>query len=74
MTDSHRNVGSIELLEIVSAEEQRNRKNPPGRTETFIQGSREEKTWTVSFVSSLSTPTVFLEVSEVLAREHGYQG
>lgn len=27
MTDSHRNVGSIEPLEIVSAEERRNRKN-----------------------------------------------
>jgi hypothetical protein len=27
VTDSHRVVGSIELLEIVSAEERRNRKN-----------------------------------------------
>lgn len=45
-----------------------------GGAETFIQESKEEKTWRGSFVSSLSTPTVFLKVSQVFAREHGYHG
>lgn len=43
-----------------------------GRTEAFLQESKEE-TWRISVVSSLSTPMVFLEVSRVLAGEHGCQ-
>lgn len=57
MTDSHRVVGSIELLEIVSAEERRNRKNLLGGQRLSF---RKAEAWRISVVSSLSTPIVFL--------------